>query len=1030
MPFALIEKMEKIHETNSNLMESYGERARFFSQGKGPSLKIEDIPENSQGRLFMEKAQNIYNQQGVNPPYTLEKVNKMYELFQPIGKDLTGDPNGTEQEKALAKEWEGFWNKYRTEYINKLKVEHKKNNPSITTEQMNKILEEKKQEIDKVIEERKQEIIKGYRFKIISLSKFMPSDVSNTMNEGRIQTFFVEVNSNSALSSQECLNKVNQKLQAAFEGKSAGRSNADQWIAYSKERETEFLGKSREVLLEGLQQAKKGKVKEDIAKLKQALLAHPQVVNQQKSSTQKFFDAVGRFFNEKGRRREAFREAMRGELPKQNSTEDKEKITDVIKKITNLKKNESLQEVLLPYQKKELDKLEKSLSDAQKTSQKRYVDPMKLERLAMKKLDEMVIDISLRSQGEVTDIGVIQGIDFRSPEQIQADLKRQKIAGPLLEKTLLSIGVTGHDPKGLLKISPKEWLAAKTYFEQHPEETQLKKKNKKQDHSFVKVTDGSGKVELYAMANKNCVGERKYGALGQGAFGKVKVIQNEQGECFAGKIEGVEAGMLKKQKAALQVRREEEIQIMEKMGGYFFGQTTRQLTQPKQFLDSIAEAKIISVLKLVQGQTISQAIKSGTFEDEPAKLMAALKICRQVREFHDKGIVHRDLKPDNMMVDKNGEMVLIDVGLSKLVPEGAQYIARAAGTGSGFYMAPEIQYSKEQNMGTYSFYSDIYALGQMFLDTNSDMAFGFSKEIKNIFTKMTDKTYHNRISLDEVMLELVVKLKEGPEAKKNPTLMQELDNIALEIKSHQKTAEQKLIENIAQAKTPEDIKNLVLFYQGTLTGINDKPILKSEFAQKLINVTTNQNDLETLIKGPIGFALKEKMESFKLESQPEVSNAKRLTQIMASTVPSNAPSDTLLPLDRPVPPFVPSGANVYPHSPQKLTKLDLMNLLQDPPFPSTDTTFNYIRQRAAAGQQQLAMGSEVSKVIKNLRNEISVAKEIGPSPVSHPSFDKKLNEFVQKLDDFESKLKNNGITQAIPLVEETVRKSNQNNKYK
>lgn len=321
----------------------------------------------------------------------------------------------------------------------------------------------------------------------------------------------------------------------------------------------------------------------------------------EKNTAQKFFDGVGRFFNEKGRRREAFREAMRGEFPRQNTRDDKEKITDVIKKIGNLKKNESLQEVLLLYQQKELDKLEKSLNDAQKTSQKRYVDPLKLERLAMKKLDEMVIDISLRSQGEVTDIGVIEGIDFRTPEQKKVNLKRQKIAGPLLEKTLLSIGVTGQEP-----------------------------------------------------------------------------------------------------------------------------------------------------------------------------------------------------------------------------------------------------------------------------------------------------------------------------------------------------------------------------------------------------------------------------------------------------IPTTVPQDTLLPLHRSVPPFVPSGVNTYTQSthvggnsnPQKLTKLDLIKFLQAPPLPSTDTSFNYIRQRASAGQQQLAMGAEVNKVIESLRNEISVAKEMGPTPMSHPLFDKKLNEFAQELDSFEVKLKNVGIPQPLQLTEDSVRNSNVNNKYK
>jgi serine/threonine protein kinase len=70
--------------------------------------------------------------------------------------------------------------------------------------------------------------------------------------------------------------------------------------------------------------------------------------------------------------------------------------------------------------------------------------------------------------------------------------------------------------------------------------------------------------------------------------------------------------------------------------------------------------------------------------------------------------VHRDLKPDNIMVDDDGEPILMDFGLARNMEEDIRISKSGALTGSPAYMSPEQAQGDQSKVGPPT---DIYSLG-------------------------------------------------------------------------------------------------------------------------------------------------------------------------------------------------------------------------------------------------------------------------------------------------------------------------------
>ena len=116
------------------------------------------------------------------------------------------------------------------------------------------------------------------------------------------------------------------------------------------------------------------------------------------------------------------------------------------------------------------------------------------------------------------------------------------------------------------------------------------------------------------------------------------------------------------------------------------------------------------VMDYVDGENLSDRLKrtgKPMTEDEVNQILP--QILDALKPIHDAGIWHLDLKPANIMVDKSGNVKLIDFGASKQLnaQKGGATTSTAISYTNGY--APREQ--MEQNYDKFGPWTDIYALG-------------------------------------------------------------------------------------------------------------------------------------------------------------------------------------------------------------------------------------------------------------------------------------------------------------------------------
>ncbi|QDT35414.1 LamG-like jellyroll fold domain-containing protein [Thalassoglobus polymorphus] len=111
----------------------------------------------------------------------------------------------------------------------------------------------------------------------------------------------------------------------------------------------------------------------------------------------------------------------------------------------------------------------------------------------------------------------------------------------------------------------------------------------------------------------------------------------------------------------------------------------------------------------IPGRPLKDFTKSKKSHSEKQIATTIRKLAVGLAQAHKIGVVHRDLKPANIMVDKQGEPVVMDFGLARRSSsDDVQVTQSGAILGTPAYMSPE---QVEGNQAAIGPQADIYALG-------------------------------------------------------------------------------------------------------------------------------------------------------------------------------------------------------------------------------------------------------------------------------------------------------------------------------
>ena len=244
-------------------------------------------------------------------------------------------------------------------------------------------------------------------------------------------------------------------------------------------------------------------------------------------------------------------------------------------------------------------------------------------------------------------------------------------------------------------------------------------------------------------SKKGYIGRYKLiSVLGKGGVGTVYLVLDEQlNREVAMKV--IHQNLLKDEVACMRFREE--------------GQIASQMQHPNIIpiyeMGELDDGRLYFTMERIKGHTLKDYIRSLYTSNDSSnvtlsRLMSIfVAACRAIAHVHSHGVIHRDLKPSNIMIDDNGETLVVDWGLAKSISDKEDiYTVRddfedsltevGSVEGTPSFMAPEQAIGDTGNIG---FEADVYSLGAiLYTILSGEQPFGNGMPIQVLRRVLTE----------------------------------------------------------------------------------------------------------------------------------------------------------------------------------------------------------------------------------------------------------------------------------------------------